>query len=82
MSAKPTHHLAAKEQCIASRVRSQRHSGTAWDVWLAKLRGELETADEKACGEAMMGNSWIYGTLVEYRTHAARYLRSIAGMFR
>ncbi|MHC4716138.1 MAG: M56 family metallopeptidase, partial [Planctomycetota bacterium] len=53
----------------------------AWDHWLGKVRGLLG-ADEKALSAAMMGNSWIYTSLVEHRSVAARYLRSVAGEFK
>ena len=52
----------------------------AWDVWLAKL-ASLEIADEGTRNGHMLGNSWIYGTLVEYRGIAAEYLTSVASEF-
>ena len=52
----------------------------AWDVWLSKL-DSLENADEEIRNSHMLGNAWIYGTLIEYRGVAAEYLRSVAGEF-
>ena len=52
----------------------------AWDEYLTKLR-DLQGADEEALKESMMGNSWIYECLAQYRGAAAQYLRDVAGEF-
>ena len=49
----------------------------AWDDYLAKLRA-LQEADEKTQKESMLGNSWIYECLVQYRYAASHYLKSVA----
>ena len=52
----------------------------AWEDYLAKL-GALQTADEETRKGAMLGNSWIYESLAQYRGAAALYLRDVAGEF-
>ncbi len=52
----------------------------AWDAYLTKLRA-LQDADEETRNDAMLGNSWIYECLAQYRSAAARYLRDIADEF-
>lgn len=70
----------AIEMAEADDVEEYTLGKRAWDTWLGRLT-ELQTADVKTCGESMMGNSWIYTTLVEYRTQASQYLRSVADLF-
>ena len=52
----------------------------AWGFWLKTL-GALSDDDREGLKKAMQGNSWIYTTLVEYRSEAAKYLCSVAGQF-
>ena len=52
----------------------------AWESYLAKLSA-LQEADEETRNGAMMGNSWIYECLAQYRGAAALYLRDVAGEF-
>ena len=52
----------------------------AWDDYLTKLRALREADDETRKG-AMLGNSWIYECLVQYRSAAAQYLRDVAREF-
>jgi hypothetical protein len=52
----------------------------AWDDYLAKLRA-LHDADEETRQGAMLGNSWIYECLAQYRGAAGCYLRDIADEF-
>jgi hypothetical protein len=52
----------------------------AWDVYLERLRA-LQAADEETRQGAMLGNSWIYECLAQYRGAAAHYLRDVAGEF-
>jgi hypothetical protein len=52
----------------------------AWDDYLAKLRA-LQSADEGSRRGAMLGNSWIFECLAQYRGAAAQYLRDVAGEF-
>lgn len=52
----------------------------AWDDYLIKLRA-LQDADDEARQGAMLGNSWIYECLAQYRGAAAHYLRDIASEF-
>lgn len=52
----------------------------AWDEYLGKLR-DLQGADEEALKGSMMGNSWIYECLAQYRSAAGWYLRDVAGEF-
>ena len=51
----------------------------AWEQWIARLRDEQWVAQrsENESG-LMMGNSWIYCCLVDYRGAAAGYLRLVA----
>ena len=53
----------------------------AWDAYLEQLRA-LQQADEKTQTEAMLGNSWIYECLAQYRGAAAKYLGDVADEFR
>ena len=52
----------------------------AWDAYVAKLRA-LQDADEGTRAGAMLGNSWIYECLAQYRGAAAQYLRDVATEF-
>jgi hypothetical protein len=52
----------------------------AWDFFIRTVEA-LDQADEKARGDAMMGNSWIYECLASYRMTAATYLRQVAEEF-
>jgi hypothetical protein len=52
----------------------------AWDAYLDKLR-ELQDADEQTRNESMVGNSWIYECLAQYRKVAALFLRAVADEF-
>lgn len=52
----------------------------AWDAYLERLRVLQEADDETQKGD-MMGNSWIYECLAQYRSAAAQYLRDVAGEF-
>ena len=76
--------LAALAQAVKMSVADDKGDYVlgfkAWDLWLAKL-AELETLDAETRGKSMMGNSWIYTTLVAYRGVAAEYLKSVAGEF-
>jgi hypothetical protein len=52
----------------------------AWDEYLTKLRA-LQSADDKTRQDSMLGNSWIYECLAQFRYAAAQYLREVAGEF-
>jgi hypothetical protein len=52
----------------------------AWGDYVDKLRA-LQEADEDALKGSMLGNSWIYECLAQYRGAAAYYLRDIAAEF-
>jgi hypothetical protein len=52
----------------------------AWDAYLERLR-TLQEADEETINGDMMGNSWIYECLAQYRGAAAQYLRDVTGEF-
>jgi hypothetical protein len=52
----------------------------AWEDYLVKLNA-LQDADEETRQGAMLGNSWIYECLAQYRGAAAHYLRDVAGEF-
>jgi len=52
----------------------------AWDECLGKLR-DLQGVDDETRKESMLGNSWIYECLAQYRGAAAQYLRDVAGEF-
>ena len=52
----------------------------AWDEYLEKLEA-LEKADDRARQDSMLGNSWIYECLAQYRGAAAVYLRTVADDF-
>jgi hypothetical protein len=52
----------------------------AWDAYLERLR-VLQEADEETRKGDMLGNSWIYECLAQYRGAAAQYLRDVAGEF-
>jgi len=54
----------------------------AWEQWIARLKDQQWVEQEgKNQSGLMMGNSWIYCCLVEYRAAAANYLRLVAGDF-
>jgi len=54
----------------------------AWEQWIAHLRDEeWVESGLKDGAPLMMGNSWIYTCLVDYRSAAAKYLRSVAPDF-
>jgi len=53
----------------------------AWEEWIAHLRGEEWVSALENRSASMMGNSWIYTCLVDYRTAAAAYLRAVAPDF-
>jgi len=52
----------------------------AWDHWITTLEG-LDAADEERRTGNMLGNAWTYESLIQYRSAAATYLHSIAGLF-
>lgn len=52
----------------------------AWETYIQRLKA-LETADALTRKNAMQGNAWIYECLAQYRSAAARYLKSVAGEF-
>ncbi len=52
----------------------------AWDNYIAKLEA-LQGASDDELGAAMIGNSWIYECLTNYREFAAMYLRAVAPEF-
>jgi hypothetical protein len=52
----------------------------AWDEYLGKMR-DLQGADDEIGKESMLGNSWIYECLAQYRGAAVQYLRDVAGEF-
>jgi hypothetical protein len=52
----------------------------AWDAYIDRLRA-LQSADEETQRGDLMGNSWIYECLAQYRGAAALYLRDIAGEY-
>ena len=53
---------------------------TAWDAYIERLRA-LQEADEETRKGDMLGNSWIYECLAQYRGAAAQYLRDVASEF-
>ncbi len=54
----------------------------AWEQWIAHLRDEeWVKSGLKDRAPLMLGNSWIYCCIVDYRTAAAAYLRAIASGF-
>lgn len=54
----------------------------AWAAWLDKLRAlNIATDPAEEPKSAQHGNSWLYTCLVEHRTQAALYLRSVSGLF-
>ncbi len=74
----------AIEQAVAMAQAQEAegyHVGlTAWDAYLARLRA-LQEADEETQKGDMVGNSWIYECLAQYRSAAAQYLREVASEF-
>jgi hypothetical protein len=52
----------------------------AWETYVERLRA-LQEADDRARTGSMLGNSWIYECLGQYRGAAARYLRDVAAEF-
>jgi len=52
----------------------------AWDAYLQRLK-TLQQVSEKTKNDDMLGNSWIYECLTQYRRAAVTYLRDIAGEF-
>ena len=82
---------ARRELALGALAQAVKMAGTeeadgytvglrAWDAYVAKLRG-LQDADEGTRAGAMVGNSWIYECLAQYRGAAAQYLRDVAGEF-
>jgi hypothetical protein len=74
----------ALEQAV-EMARAQEAGGyhlgfAAWDAYLERLRA-LQEADEETQKADMLGNSWIYECLANYRGAGALYLRDIAGEF-
>ncbi len=53
----------------------------AWEDFIAKIEALQGGADEDALSAAMVGNSWIYECLTNYREFAAEYLRAVAPDF-
>jgi len=54
----------------------------AWEQWIAHLRDEKWVESGlKDRAPLMLGNSWIYSSLVEYRAAAATHLPSVAPDF-
>jgi hypothetical protein len=76
--------LGALEQAVVMAATDEAEGyylgETAWADYLHKLSA-LQGADEEARQGAMVGNSWIYECLAQYRGAAAYYLRDIAGEF-
>jgi hypothetical protein len=76
--------IGALEQAVAmSRAQEagDYHVGfAAWDAYLERLQA-LQGADEETQKGDMLGNSWIYECLAQYRHAAALYLREIAAAF-
>jgi len=76
--------LGALEQAVVMAATDEAEGyylgQRAWDDYLAKLRA-LQDGDEEARQGAMLGNSWIYECLAQYRAAAAHYLRDVAGEF-
>lgn len=76
--------LGALQQAVEmaeAEEAGQYHLGwTAWDAYIERLK-TLQQADEKTKNDDMVGNSWIYECLVQYRRVAVTYLRDIAGEF-
>ena len=70
----------AVEMAQAQEAESYHVGFAAWDAYLERLRF-LQTADEEIKRGDMLGNSWIYECLVQYRSAAAQYLRDIADEF-
>jgi hypothetical protein len=52
----------------------------AWNAYIEKLQA-LQGADQETLRDAMMGNSWIYECLAQYRSAGAAYLRDVSGEF-
>jgi hypothetical protein len=76
--------LGALEQAVEMAGTEEAggyHLGfAAWDAYLERLR-TLQEADEETQKGDMLGNSWIYECLAQYRGAAALYLRDVAGEF-
>ena len=53
----------------------------AWEDFIAKIEALQGVADDDALGAAIVGNSWIYECLTNYREFAAEYLRSVSPEF-
>ena len=70
----------AVEMAQAEEAEGYHVGFAAWDAYLERLRF-LQTADEDIQKGDMLGNSWIYECLAQYRGAAAQYLRDIAGEF-
>jgi hypothetical protein len=70
----------AVEMSEAEQAEGYYLGFTAWDNYLAKLRG-LQEAEDQVCQDSMLGNSWIYENLVQSRRYAALYLRDVAEEF-
>jgi len=68
-------HMAKTEEAEAYYVGFR-----AWQEYGAALK-KLLTVDATTRKESMMGNAWIYECLVQYRSCASLYLRTIAGQF-
>jgi hypothetical protein len=52
----------------------------AWETYVERLR-TLQEADDQTRAGSMMGNSWIYECLGQYRGAAAQYLHDVAAEF-
>jgi hypothetical protein len=78
--------VRALGQAVEMSELGQSEDGTyrlgfaAWGDYLDKLRA-LQGADEETRDDAMLGNSWIYECLAQYRRAASEYLRDVAGSF-
>lgn len=76
--------LAALRQAVAMAKTAEAENYyvgfKAWDMWIERLKA-LDEADEQTRKDAMLGNSWIYECLAQYRAVAARYLEQVADEF-
>jgi hypothetical protein len=76
--------LGALEQAVEMAGAGEAgdyHVGLkAWEDYVAQLNA-LQDADEERRKGDMLGNSWIYECLAQYRGAAAQYLRDVAGEF-
>jgi len=67
---------SAVDMATGADVGNYAVGSSAWASWLAQLAGAEDTDRG-----LQHGNGWLYVCLMEHRTQAVKYLRSVAGLF-